>query len=60
MAANGKFWPRDFLGSDLEGARILSFGYEAKLNKDTSTSQLSEFGRQLIGELPEFRSSAEV
>ncbi|KAF9641203.1 hypothetical protein BFW01_g562 [Lasiodiplodia theobromae] len=59
MAANGKFWPRDFLGSDLEGARVLSFGYEAKLNKDTSTSQLSDFGRQLIGELPEFRSSAE-
>ncbi|KAL1646951.1 hypothetical protein SLS58_003088 [Diplodia intermedia] len=59
MAANGRFWPRDFLGNDLEGARVLSFGYEASLKMDSSTSQLSDFGRQLLEQLPDFRPTAE-
>lgn len=59
-APNGKCWPRDFLGNDLAQARILSYGYEAKLHKDTSTSRLSDFGLGLIGEFLTIRPTTEV
>jgi hypothetical protein len=59
-SSNGKCWPRDFLGNDLTGVRIISFGYEAKLILDTSTSQLSDFGQQLLGELFTLRETVEV
>ncbi|OCK98199.1 uncharacterized protein K441DRAFT_741253, partial [Cenococcum geophilum 1.58] len=58
-APNGKCWPRDFLGHDLAGLRILSFGYEANLKFDTSTSQLSDFGLQLIEQLLILRPTTE-
>ncbi|CAO2656100.1 Nn.00g049030.m01.CDS01 [Neocucurbitaria sp. VM-36] len=50
-ALNGKCWPRDFLGSDLTNVRVMTFGYEAKLSEDSSTSQLSDFGAQLLQDL---------
>jgi hypothetical protein len=58
-APNGKCWPRDFLGNDLKTVRIISFGYEARLDRDTSTSQLSDWGGQLIRNLEMLRGKAE-
>ncbi|KAF2789378.1 hypothetical protein K505DRAFT_253469, partial [Melanomma pulvis-pyrius CBS 109.77] len=58
-ASNGKCWPRDFLGNDLATARIITFGYDAKLRGAKSTSQLSDYGTQLLLELSDLRESTE-
>ncbi|KAF2877237.1 hypothetical protein BDV95DRAFT_601651 [Massariosphaeria phaeospora] len=58
-ASNGRCWPRDMLGNDVENTRIISFGYEASLTQDTSTSRLSDFGEQLLGQLGILRDSAQ-
>lgn len=53
-------WPRDALGADLRNVRIMTFGYEAKLNRDTSTSVLTDFGTTLLNELFKVRRKPEV
>jgi hypothetical protein len=59
-ASNGKCWPRDFLGADFPNTRIVTFGYEARLDADTSTSQLSDFGHSLLDQLLTLRAKVEV
>ncbi|KAF1957234.1 hypothetical protein CC80DRAFT_412132, partial [Byssothecium circinans] len=56
---NGKCWPRDLLGSDLAEARIITFGYDAKLDDNRSTAQLSDYGDQFLRELSLLRESTE-
>lgn len=59
-SSNGKCWPRDFLGKDSADIRVMTFGYEARLERDSSTSQLSDFGGQLLEDLFILRGTIEV
>ena len=47
-APNGKFWLQDFLPSQLPGARIMSFGYNANSISTKSVSDIEDIAKDLL------------
>lgn len=52
-------WLRDFLSEDVPGIRILTYGYEAKLDKTTTMSRLLDYRRSFVGDLITSRKGIE-
>lgn len=55
---NGAYWPVDFLSKDVPAARILSFGYDASVNKflgAAGQSNIREHAASLISDLAALR-----
>ena len=50
-APNGRCWLRDFLPSELPGARIMSFGYNANSLSTKSVSDIDDIARMLLYDL---------
>ena len=59
-AQTEKLWLRDFLPSDLPGARIYSFGYPAEVAFNTATGKLDDWARALLEGLKAVRAGKEV
>ncbi|KAH9215247.1 hypothetical protein DL95DRAFT_138948 [Leptodontidium sp. 2 PMI_412] len=53
-------WLKDFLSEDVPGIRILTYGYEARLDMTTTMSRLQDYRRSFIGELVTSRKGIEV
>ncbi|KAH8746959.1 hypothetical protein F5882DRAFT_312127 [Hyaloscypha sp. PMI_1271] len=58
-AQTEKLWLRDFLPSDLPGARIYSFGYPAEVAFNTATGKLDDWARALLEGLKAVRAGKE-
>ena len=57
---NGKFWLRDFVPEDLPGARVFSFGYDAKVFCSRSKGNIESFARSLLEGLTRERMEEKV
>jgi protein SERAC1 len=55
---NGFCWPREYLKSKLERARIISFGYEADVRRLLPQSgTLSDYASELLSSLAKLRAN---
>jgi hypothetical protein len=56
---NGFCWPREYLKSKLERARIISFGYEADVHRllPQSSDTLSDHASELLSSLAKLRAN---
>lgn len=54
------FWPQEILAPRFPSARIMTFGYNANLLKDTCEGRIAEFAESLLGELAGERGEAGV
>ena len=52
-------WLRDFLGEDVPEARILVYGYDARLDRTTTMSRLLDYRRSFLGQLLNCRREME-
>jgi hypothetical protein len=52
-------WLKDFLPKDLEDTRIMTYGYDSRLD-GPHISQIVNFQRAFLEEIENFRSRAEV
>ncbi|KAF8541865.1 hypothetical protein BDD12DRAFT_730767 [Trichophaea hybrida] len=59
-SSNGyRMWLRDFLPSDIQGLRILLYGYDSALQGSTNTSSIQQYGRQLLDAVNNSRAEQE-
>lgn len=56
---SGTFWLKDFLPTDLPGARIFTYGYPAQLLFSTSHATIYDYAQQLLYGLNSVRSGQE-
>jgi hypothetical protein len=56
----GKMWLKDFLSDDIKGIRIMSYGYNASLYKETIDIDFLDFRRHLLQVLGNARRSTPV
>lgn len=59
---SGQFtmWLKDFLPEDVQNVRILTYGYESRLDKTTTMSRLLDYRRAFLREVVDSRGSVEV
>ena len=57
---DGACWPRDFLGQSFGNLRVMTFGFDCRIDRDTSTSRLSDYGNTLLQCACAARNSEEV
>jgi hypothetical protein len=55
-----KMWLRDFLPGDIPNARVMTFGYDARVIDSRSVLGLMENAENLLVDLQSRRSSADV
>ena len=53
-------WLQEFLPQDVKNIRIMSYGYNTNLIGDTADDRILDYRRELIQQLENARSSAEV
>jgi hypothetical protein len=53
-------WLRDYLGEDVPNVRILTYGYEARLDKTTTMSRLLDYRRAFLRDMIHLRRSLKV
>jgi hypothetical protein len=53
-------WLQDFLPKDLPNVRIMSFGYDSRIEANRETSRMLDYGRSFIQQLHNARSSKGV
>jgi hypothetical protein len=56
----GKMWLKDFLPNDVEGIRIMSYGYNSNQDEDTIDFDFLDHRRSLLQTLENARRSAPV
>ncbi|CAG8728867.1 433_t:CDS:2, partial [Acaulospora colombiana] len=56
---SGRMWLQDFLPSDLPGVRIMSFGYDSKIEAK-QTDRMLDYARSFASQLHNVRSSKEA
>jgi hypothetical protein len=57
---NGNFWLRDFVPEDFPGARVFSFGYDAKVFCSRGKGTIESFARSLLEGLTRERMEEKV
>jgi hypothetical protein len=55
-----RMWLQEFLPQDVKNIRIMSYGYNTNLIGDTADDRILDYRRELIQQLENARSSAEV
>jgi hypothetical protein len=54
---NGKFWPADFLPTDIPEARIFLYGYNSNVAKDVSEASIKDHANVLLDRLQRRRKT---
>ena len=57
---NGKIWLRDFLPTDIPGARVFTYGYNSTLLFSRETGRLREYAHELLEDIRSERTLADV
>lgn len=57
---NGTIWLRDLLPQDFPGARVFSFGYDARVFCSRSTGNIESFARTLLNDIQRERQEGKV
>ncbi len=55
-----KVWLRDFVPKEIKSARILVYGYDAKLEMSDDKSSIGDLAKSLLGSFKVFRSDTKV
>jgi len=53
-------WLKDYLPSDIQNARILSFGYNADIAFGNTTASIKDHAQDLLGSLIDEREKADI
>jgi len=53
-------WLQDFLPHDIKNVRIMTYGYNTKLDGNTLDHRMLDYGRDMIQQLEVVRGSLEV
>ncbi|PVF93576.1 hypothetical protein CPB86DRAFT_836596 [Serendipita vermifera] len=57
---SGRMWLQDFLPDDIPSIRIMSFGYDSRIDANKETDRMLDYARSFLSQLYNVRSSKEV
>ncbi|PVF90980.1 hypothetical protein CPB86DRAFT_681978, partial [Serendipita vermifera] len=57
---SGRMWLQDFLPNDLPSIRIMSFGYDSRIDANKETDRMLDYARSFLSQLYNVRSSKEA
>jgi hypothetical protein len=57
---SGRMWLQDFLPEQLPNVRIMSFGYDSRIEANKGTSRMLDYARFFVEQLRNARLSNEV
>ena len=56
----GAYWLRDYLPADIDGARIMTYGYNADVAFGNTVADIMDFAKDLLNSLIDKREQEEV
>lgn len=56
----GAYWLRDYLPADIEGARVMTYGYNADFAFGNTVADVMDFAKDLLNSVIDERESEEV